>query len=230
MSIVTLFLLRARLRNQGLVPSTSNSRHTRSGSPLRGGSTLMISAPKCLQNQPPQFASLEHARARGAEKATTHPSSWPANGPAMSCPSSRTRTPDSGRLLLDLSFSVALMATPPLSVMGTWLRYGSSAQHLQPAADQGTQRRDPARSVSCWTKSSQHVVMIRKQKTAFVPNCHGYRYVNQSARGCRFYVPVQQQARTALIIHQAVARQRAILSARRTPKPKVTSWLLYICR
>jgi hypothetical protein len=148
----------------------------------------MISAPKCLQNQPPQFASLEHARARGAEKATTHPSSWPANGPAMSCPSSRTRTPDSGRLLLDLSFSVALMATPPLSVMGTWLRYGSSAQHLQPAADQGTQRRDPARSVSCWTKSSQHVVMIRKQKTAFVPNCHGYRYVNQSARGSRFYV------------------------------------------
>ena len=27
----------------------------------------------------------------------THPSNCPANGPAMSCPSSRTRTPDNGR-------------------------------------------------------------------------------------------------------------------------------------
>ena len=125
MSMVTLFLLRARLRNQGLVPSTSNSRHTRSGSPLRGGSTLMISAPKCLHNQPPNLPHLSTRLARvkitTEEKPATHPSSWPANGPAMSCPSSRTRTPDSGKLL-DLSFddeSVALLTTPPLPVMGT---------------------------------------------------------------------------------------------------------------
>ena len=95
----------------------------------------------------------------------------------MSCPSSRTRTPDSGRLL-DLSFedeSVALLTTPPLRVMGAWLRYGSSAQHLQLADHQGTRRRDPARSVSCWTKSSEHIVISENRKTfkkAFVPNCH----------------------------------------------------------
>ena len=50
-SIETLFLLRARLRNHGLVPSTSSSRQPRNGSPVFGGSTLMISAPKCLKNR-----------------------------------------------------------------------------------------------------------------------------------------------------------------------------------
>ena len=49
MSTVTLFLFRAMLRHQGLTPSTSSSRHTRSGSPTFGGSTLMTSAPKWLR-------------------------------------------------------------------------------------------------------------------------------------------------------------------------------------
>jgi len=62
----------------------------------------------------PSFSML----ARGGN-ATTHPSSCPVKGPAMSCPSSRTRTPDKGRLLV-LPFGnepVALVAVSPLPIM-----------------------------------------------------------------------------------------------------------------
>ncbi|SRR5258708_10265582 len=171
MSIVTLFLLRARLRNQGLVPSTSSSRHTRSGSPLRGGSTLIISAPKWLHISSPNLThqnSLEHSREIEG-KATTHPSSCPVKGPAMSCPSSRTRTPDNGRLL-DLSFvnvSEALATATPLPIMWSYSTVAlAQLQYSQPAADQGTRRRSPGRTASRWTKSHDHN-NDQKKETAF---------------------------------------------------------------
>src|SRR5262249_34111077 len=65
------FLLRPRLRHHSDVPC-SRMRHTRKGSPFSGGSILMTSAPKYARIQP-------------------------ANGPAISWPSSRTRTPSRGR-------------------------------------------------------------------------------------------------------------------------------------
>ena len=64
------FLLRPIARHHSDVPSLS-TRQLRSGSPVRGGSILTTSAPK--------YASMH-----------------PANGPAMSCPISRTRMPARG--------------------------------------------------------------------------------------------------------------------------------------
>jgi len=102
-SIVTLFLLRPILRNQGLVPSMSSSRHTLRGSPVFGGSTLTTSAPKCLDTVKISHVSLERRREKGSERGRTHASNCPEKGPAISCPSSRTRTPDNGRLFDDAS-------------------------------------------------------------------------------------------------------------------------------
>src|SRR4051794_13082648 len=69
-SMATDCLLRAMAGHQRLRPSTVTP-HPRIGSPDPGGSTLITSAPRS-------------------------PSSWPANGPAMNEPSSRTRRPASG--------------------------------------------------------------------------------------------------------------------------------------
>src|SRR6478752_844787 len=69
-STATDRLLRAIAGHQRLRPSTVTP-HPRIGSPVPGGSTLITSAPRS-------------------------PSSWPANGPAMNEPSSRTRRSASG--------------------------------------------------------------------------------------------------------------------------------------
>ena len=76
----------------------------------------------------------------------------------MSCPSSRTRTPDNGRLLAlsfgDESVAAVALAATPSPIIWTLLRCGSSAQHSQSAAHQDARRRDPARAIR--TKSSEH--------------------------------------------------------------------------
>src|SRR5215210_5115577 len=69
---VTDFLLRAMMGHQRVRPSLRWRPQTRMGSPLPGGSTLMISAPKSAR-------------------------SWPQNGPASRLPISTTRTPSRGR-------------------------------------------------------------------------------------------------------------------------------------
>src|SRR5205823_12232879 len=78
-STVIDFLLRACTYHHNDVPSWS-SRHCRSGSPPgalsdAGGSTLITSAPNSANT-------------------------LPANGPAISCPSSRTLSPASGRVVV----------------------------------------------------------------------------------------------------------------------------------
>src|SRR5215211_2248948 len=69
---VTDFLLRAMMGHQRVRPSLRCLPHSRMGSPLPGGSTLMTSAPKSAR-------------------------SWPQNGPASKLPISTTRTPSRGR-------------------------------------------------------------------------------------------------------------------------------------
>src|ERR687893_1998286 len=69
---VTDFLLHAMMGHQRVRPSLRWRPHTRMGSPLPGGSTLMTSAPKSAR-------------------------SWPQKGPASRLPISTTRTPSRGR-------------------------------------------------------------------------------------------------------------------------------------
>src|SRR5918912_3494694 len=69
---VTDFLLRAMMGHQRVRPSLRCLPHSRMGSPLPGGSTLMTSAPKSAR-------------------------SWPQKGPASKLPISTTRTPSRGR-------------------------------------------------------------------------------------------------------------------------------------
>jgi len=92
-SMQTLFLFLPILLNHGLVPSTSSSLQTRRGSPPFGGSILIISAPNCLKTCISKCDIMQ----KGGH-AAAHPSSCPANGPATSCPSSKTRMPFKGML------------------------------------------------------------------------------------------------------------------------------------
>src|SRR5215216_92026 len=69
---VTDFLLRAMIGHHRVCPSLRWRPHTRMGSPLPGGSTLITSAPKSAR-------------------------SWPQKGPASKLPISTTRTPSRGR-------------------------------------------------------------------------------------------------------------------------------------
>ena len=85
-SIVTLFLLRPMLRNQGLVPSTSSSRHTLRGSPVFGGSTLTTSAPKCLATVKISHVSLEQRRGKTSEKRKNAPEQLPREGSCNELP------------------------------------------------------------------------------------------------------------------------------------------------
>jgi hypothetical protein len=111
----------------------------------------------------------------------------------MSCPSSRTRTPDNGRLL-DLSFEDESVALMVMSIMGTWLRYGSSAQYSTYNWRLAKARDSAILPAKCPAGPSRPSIMIRKQKTAFfLSNCHGSGYVtvtnfDQSVRWSRFYV------------------------------------------
>src|ERR671917_2875294 len=70
---VTDFLLRAMIGHQRVRPSLRWRPHSRIGSPLPGGSSLMTSAPKSAR-------------------------SWPQKGPASRLPISTTRTPSRGRV------------------------------------------------------------------------------------------------------------------------------------
>src|ERR671911_740875 len=76
--MVTDFLLRAMMGHQRVHPSLRWRPHTRMGSPLPGGSSFMVSAPKSAR-------------------------SWPQKGPASRLPISTTRTPSRGRVPLPLS-------------------------------------------------------------------------------------------------------------------------------
>src|ERR671910_2143900 len=85
--MVTDFLLRAMMGHHRVRPTLRWRPHTRMGSPLPGGSSLMTSAPKSAR-------------------------SWPQKGPASRLPISTTRTPSRGRGPLSPSVIHVLLEGP----------------------------------------------------------------------------------------------------------------------